>query len=65
MNGEDILGQKVSEVAQKIKDAQKRDECDEVTLLLWNSGVEHNVSKIRELYQYISPNQFSIVKHKL
>lgn len=48
MNGEDILGQKVSEVAQKIKDAQKRDECDEVTLLLWNSGVEHNVSMIRE-----------------
>lgn len=44
MNGEDILGHKVSEVAQKIKDAQKKDDCEEVTLLLWNSGVEHNVS---------------------
>lgn len=44
MNGEDILGHKVSEVAQKIKDAQKKEDCEEVTLLLWNSGVEHNVS---------------------
>lgn len=40
MNGEDILGQNVSEVAQKIKEKTT----NEATLLLWNSGVEHNVS---------------------
>ncbi|XP_063704020.1 zinc finger TRAF-type-containing protein 1-B-like [Culicoides brevitarsis] len=38
VNGEDILGQNVSEVAQKIKKSHR----NEVTLLLWNSGAEHN-----------------------
>uniref|UniRef100_A0A336M0R2 CSON007078 protein n=1 Tax=Culicoides sonorensis TaxID=179676 RepID=A0A336M0R2_CULSO len=42
VNGYDILGHSVAEVAQKIKETQKNDEFNEVTLLLWNSGVEHN-----------------------
>ena len=46
VNGEDLLGQRIMDVAKKVR---KKESVNEgVTLLLWNSGYEKNVSKINK-----------------
>jgi C-terminal processing protease CtpA/Prc len=46
VNGEDLLGQRIMDVAKKVR---REDSANEgVTLLLWNSGYEKNVKKIKK-----------------
>lgn len=53
MNGEDIIGKKIVQVAEKIKMNSLNNE-NGVTLLLWNSGSEQVWLESRSIIIYIN-----------